>query len=414
MAWYARLTWQEGNLTYKGNGFKVYVSVNNASPTLAATLPITTTQYDYAVSPGNKYTFYVKEYKSVYIAGSWVDYESPAATVTVYVPGNPQLPMGVALSSTTAAVKSFIGGCTVQLRYQKYASGTWQDLQVAPNLVHTQGGALGDWTRWDHYGNTAYWAASFQEAQAGMGLVFKGQANPAAATVYLYDYNAYTVTSGTPYVFGIALKAEVPTTVRLQAYIYIGGTTYNGQEIHAFLDGTWRWFWWTIVPGQSASGTAGIGLRIIPPRPHSLILYAACPYFGEAAVDTIAVPCVRKYRVRAESESYYSDWFETPNMYFWKKAQLTWQEGKTSEKGECFIIEKKIGTGSWYQFHGVPITTLTFDDTETPENTTIYYRVYEAYGGRLSPASSTVSLTVPVGWVPQDNKPQNLTVTIIR
>lgn len=90
MAYYARLTWQEGNPSYKGNGFKIYVSVNGGSQQYVTSLPITTLQYDYQISPGNSYTFYVVEYKTLYIVNGNVDVESPAASVTVNFPWNPQ------------------------------------------------------------------------------------------------------------------------------------------------------------------------------------------------------------------------------------------------------------------------------------------------------------------------------------
>lgn len=414
MAWYVRLTWQEGNPTYKGDGFRIYVSVNGGAFSLVTSVPITQTQYDYAVSPGKFYKFRVVEYKNRYIQGTTYVYESPPAEVSVGVPGTPSFAQAYPISTSQVSLRARLGSCTPAIRVEKYVSGAWSLVATKDNLIHTQGNALYDWTQWSHWGNTAYWQSCAQIDGAEMGIVFKGLCAlaPTNNQVYLYDYYPYTVTAGTRYAFAIALKADPPTVAHVQAYVVIsGGSVYNGDSTYIFLTNTeWRWVWLEVVPGASST-SAGIGLRITLPRPHGTWIYAAAPFFGEAILQALSIPSVWRVRVRGESGSYYTDWADSGNQYIWKKAHLAWTEGNTSQKGEAFVIERKVGNGAWEYYGAVGIGTTQYDDLILPENTTVYWRVYEAYGGRLSTASGEATLTVPQGWNPTDNQPQNLALT---
>lgn len=130
MAWKVKLSWQEGDPSQPGDGFKIYKSVDSGTFSLVATLPLSQTSWeDTDVEAGHKYSYRVTEYKG--------SSESPAAETTAYMPAAP--------GSCTA---SYVNDNQIDVSWTDVANdqgyeierqtddGTWAALaSVGPNVI---------------------------------------------------------------------------------------------------------------------------------------------------------------------------------------------------------------------------------------------------------------------------------------
>jgi hypothetical protein len=74
---------------------------------------------------------------------------------------------------------------------------------------------------------------------------------------------------------------------------------------------------------------------------------------------------------------------------------LAWDYTQPSPPIEGFLVQRRIGTGSWHEVGRVGATQLTATDATAPRNTPLCYQVLAYRGQEYSPPSNEVCLTIP-------------------
>jgi hypothetical protein len=119
-----------------------------------------------------------------------------------------------------------------------------------------------------------------------------------------------------------------------------------------------------------------------------------------------------RYRIRSVGTgAWRSNWVYTEGSYY--GIRVTWTEGAPDKPGQGFRIYRKRSDEQNYTLQAeLPITTTSYNDANVTQNYSYTYMIRE-WKGWLEDEPAYVTAAVP-NWSPPNNRPQNLTVTVIK